>query len=172
MDLAREGGAAPSTEAIAQRAGVSVASLFRYFDGLEDLRRQVIARFFDRYAGLFDIPDVGIGPHAARVERYVAARITLYETIAPLARLSRAQSLDRADIALSLGEMRRQHADATRAHFAPELGAFTRAGIDDRVAVITAMTSFESWDLLQSDLARSRMQIRRAWTSSIAALTT
>ena len=170
VDLVREGHSPPSTEAVAERAGVSVASLFRYFPSVEELQQETTARFFQRYSSLFDVPDVGMGSLDGRIGRYVSTRLTLYETIGPVARFARAQSFERPHLATNLIQLRRRHADATRRHFAEELRDLAPAARDDRVVVITSITSFESWELLRHDLERSHTQIQRAWTWSIRSL--
>jgi AcrR family transcriptional regulator len=170
VDLIREGHAPPTTEEIADRAGVSVASLFRYFPTLEELQRQTSARFMERYAPLLDVRDSAVGPFGERVDRYVSARIVLYETIGPVARFARGRSFSRPQLVANLAEMHRRHADVTRHHFAAELRARTPAAADDAVALVTSITSFDAWELLRSDLGRSRAQVRRAWTAGIDSL--
>ena len=89
IDLVFEGHQPPTTEQIAERAGVSVASLFRYFDTLDDTRRDTTDLYFDRFSNLFEIADIGAGSLAERIERFVVARATLYETTEPMCRLVR-----------------------------------------------------------------------------------
>ena len=172
VGLVQEGVIPPTAEQVASRAGVSVASLFRYFDDLEDLQRQMIARFLDRYAASFDVPSFGRGPLDRRVRGFAHARATLYEAIAPFARLTRARSLERPTIATGLHEMRARLAAQVDGHFAPELTVLGRARAEDAAGCIVALTSFESWDLLQGDLGRTRRQIERAWSTTITATLT
>jgi AcrR family transcriptional regulator len=40
---------------------VSLASLLRYFENLDQLRRATIARYLDRFADLFEVPDEARG---------------------------------------------------------------------------------------------------------------
>ncbi len=47
VSLLDEGVLDVTLERAAERAGVSVRSVFRYFDGVDDLRRQTTARHFD-----------------------------------------------------------------------------------------------------------------------------
>ena len=48
LALFSEGNFEPTSDQIAERAGLSPRSLFRYFDDLEDLNRVAIARQFER----------------------------------------------------------------------------------------------------------------------------
>ncbi len=48
--LILEGKAPPSAQDVAERAGVSVSSVFRNFDGLADLQRRALDQFQSRYS--------------------------------------------------------------------------------------------------------------------------
>ncbi len=169
--LIEEDRATPTVEAIAERAGVSISSVFRYFENLDDLHRQTIEHHFARVAPLFAVPSIGRGGRDDRVARLVDARLDLYEAIAPVARVARARALDAPRIAHSLADARSLLAAQVREHFTPELAVLTPARADDRVAAIDALTSFEAWDLLGSVHGRSRTQVRRTWTAALDALT-
>lgn len=170
VDLLHEGHTPPTSRQVTERSGVSEATLFRYFETLDDLQRQAVDRFLERNAPLFEIPGIGDGELRDRVDRFAAARVALYDAIAPIARLGRARAFDHAHFAASLREVRARLADQTRTHFASELGALGPAARDDVVGTITTLTSFESWDQLRGDLRRTPSQIRRAWRHGIQAL--
>jgi AcrR family transcriptional regulator len=170
VDLIRSGHPLPTAEAIAERAGVSVSSLFRYFDNLGDLQHAAVTRFFERYVHLYEVPDLGRGDRSARIARYVATLESLFETIAPIARLVRARVLEHEHLEAPIGRARRLLADQTRAQFAPELDGLTPAARDDLVSLVSSLTSFEAWDLLRREFDRSARQIRRTWTAALDAL--
>lgn len=165
-----EGHLPPTIEQIAERAGVSVASVYRYFNSIDDLIEHALGRFFATYAHLFEVPEIGEGRFPQRVRRFVDARLTLFSTIAGPARMARVRALEFPRVAEGLAETRRTLADQVRTHFAPELADLSTARRDDRVALIDSMTSFEAWDLLGHTHQRSTTQIRRAWTEGITAL--
>lgn len=148
IDLVLEGHAPPSAEQIVERSGVSQASLFRYFGTLDELRREAIARYFERFDDLIGIPALGEGALSERVEHLVAARDGFYDRTAPMARLARQQAGDVADFAATIDRVRATFSEQVVAQFAPELRG---AGADERaacVAVIAVLTSFEAWDQL------------------------
>jgi AcrR family transcriptional regulator len=169
--LLQEGLYPPPVEAIAERAGVSASSVFRYFDSLDDLQHQTIQRYFERFAPLFIIPGLGQGLLDERIAILVDARLDLYEAIGPLARLARARALDTLRLARTLAETRTMLAGQVREHFAAELATRSPASGDDLVALIDCLTSFEAWDLLRTAHDRSRSQIRRVWVTGLHALT-
>src|SRR3954470_12345428 len=72
VGLWEEGVYQPSASQIADGAGLSPRSLFRYFDDVDDLNRAAIER---QLAGARPLLDVGVGPDAptaTKVERVVA----------------------------------------------------------------------------------------------------
>jgi AcrR family transcriptional regulator len=168
LALLQEGRFPPSVEELAGRAEVSVSSVFRYFDNLDDLHHETIVGYFERYAPLFEVPARPDGSLADRVQALVEARLELYETIAPIARVARLRAADQAEIGATLLDTRRRFLGQVRDHFAPDLAG--RADADDVVVLCDALTSFEAWDLLQGTHERSRPQIARAWTTGLTAL--
>ena len=160
----------PPVEAVAAAAGVSVSSVFRYFDNLEDLLHETVHRYFERYAELFTIPGVGEGPRDERVRRYVDRRLDLYESVAPIARVARRQASVHPEIAETLAGTRAVLTEQVRDHFRSELAGRTPSEAGDVVAIIDSMTSFEAWDLLHTGQGRSRRLIRRAWVRGISAV--
>jgi AcrR family transcriptional regulator len=167
LDLVFEGHVPPTVEQIAQRAGVSAASVFRYFDTLDDLRDATTEVFLDRHAHLFDIPDVGEGPLATRIDNFVASRVALYESAEPMARLIRLRAHDQVGAARMVHRLRSARADQVRSHFDGELGAMTPTVRDDMAMVIATMTSFEVWDQARHDHRRTAAQLRRAWAAAL-----
>ena len=168
--LLQEHGVQPAVEEIAARAGVSVSSIFRYFDGLDDLRELAIGRYFERFAPLFEVPNLGEGQLPRRLSAMVDSRLALYQAIAPIAHIARLRALETPRFATTLATTRAGSANQVRTHFAAELGTRTPARGDDLVGVIDSITSFESWELLRDTHGRSQSQIRRAWTECLQVL--
>jgi AcrR family transcriptional regulator len=167
IDLVMDGHVPPSTDQIAERAGVSASSLFRYFETLDDLRRATTALYFERYADLFGITDIGEGSLAERIERFVGCRVKLHETIEPMARLARWRANDVDQIDETLHLVRATRVDQIRQHFDAEFCSLTPANADDLAMIVATLTSFESWDQATHDHHRSPAQIRRAWNAAL-----
>ena len=170
ITLLLEDGSIPPTERIAERAGVSVSSVFRYFESLEDLQQQTVETHFERFGQLFDIPSLGEGSLDTRIARFVDARATLHAAVAPIARIARAKQSERSPISERLAAIRDLFIDQVRVHFAEELSTRTGAEHDDLADAVDALTSFEAWDLLHSARGRSDRQIRRTWRTTIHSL--
>lgn len=169
FELLEEGAPLPSVEDVAAQAGVSVSSVFRYFDSVDDLHERTIERYFERFAPLFEVP-AAEGGRDGRIAALVEARLDLYEAIAPIARMARVRAVEQPRIARELVRVRRAMAEQVHRHLAPDLSGLTRARADDRVVLVDSLTTFESWDLLTGTHGRSRARVRRAWTAGIAAL--
>lgn len=165
FELISEGHLPPPVEALAERAGVSVSSVFRYFDNLDDLLQQTVTRYFERFAPLFEVPPAADGDLEARVVALVDARLDLYEAIGPIARMARIRAADQPQLAAVLAETRRNLEAQVRAHFASDLAE--RADADDRVALVDSLTAFEAWDLLTGTHGRDRRLVRRAWIAGL-----
>jgi AcrR family transcriptional regulator len=168
IDLVFEGNIPPSAEQIAERAGVSIASLFRYFETLDDLRRETTEIYFERHGHLFDIAGIGEGTLDERIENFVRSRATLYEATEPMGRLLRVRANEMPAASDLLHRARATRADQIRHHFDHELRSLSRARRDDLVAVIVTLTSFESWEQMCHAHGRSRQQVRRAWVTALA----
>lgn len=169
FELMTEGHLPPAVDDVAARADVSVSSVFRYFDSLDDLQQQTIDRYFERFAPLFELTPAA-GDLEDRVAALVDARLALYEAIAPIARMARARAGDQPRLAETLARTRRSFHDQLRSHFAEDLAGMGRAEADDRLALVDALTAFEAWDLLRATHDRSRARIRRAWNRGVLAL--
>lgn len=165
-------GETPSVATIARRARVSEATLFRYFDTLDELRRATIDRYIERFTTLFLLPEPPRGTLEERVDHVVAARDRLYTATEPMARLTRSRASFIPELGDELRRMRTLFADQVRRHFAGELDALTPARRDDLVAVVCALTSFESWLELRDVHDRSPLQARRALRESLVRLLT
>jgi TetR/AcrR family transcriptional regulator of autoinduction and epiphytic fitness len=166
--LVQNGKTPVSAELVAEHAGVSVASVFRYFDGLDDLFVQTFRRFRERFDPLI-ISETSVVERADRIGAFVGARLDLYEQAGAIMAAGRLRALEIAPLVAASAEMRGLLADQVRRAFAIEVADAASAG-SDLVAVIDALTSLESWDVMRKTHSRSRRQIERAWSNGIAAL--
>ena len=170
LALVDEGVVDPSIEQLTERSGLSARSIFRYFDGLDDLRRAVIRSHFERVRSVLEPEDAGQGDLETRIRRFVDARIKFNEAIAGPARTAQLRAHYAPVIAEDI-KFYRQVLDASvRRHFAPELKARPKSEAEDMIALVDVVVSFDGWDLMVRDHGRSRPQIRRAWCLALARL--
>ena len=168
FELLQAGKVPVNAEMVAERAGVSVASVFRYFDGLDDLQLQTFERFRERFEPLLVVAPRGVA-RAVRIAAFVSSRLELYEQAGAIMAVGRLRALEHEPLVAASAEMRGLLADQVRAVFADDITATAATG-SDLVAVIDALTSLESWDVMRKTHSRSRRQIDRAWCTGTEAL--
>lgn len=156
LGLYREGNLGPNADEIAERAGISVRSLFRYFDDVDTLVRAAIARQQEHLAPLYALDASVDQPLAERVDRFVAGRVRLLEGMGEVGRVARAlaarQPLILAELARIRGALRRQLTDL----FAAELDQLPPAERATTAAAADVVASWESFDLMRNDQGLSR----------------
>ena len=170
LDLIREGVARPSVAEVAERSGVSNRSVFRYFADRDEMARTSIQRQQERVGALYHQRVDESFSLADRISGLIELRISLFETIAPTARLSRSLAATQPIIDAELASMRAHLRGAVKRLFAPELGNMSSDDAADALAVIDVLTSFESFDLLRSDRGLSKPRVGRALRAAITTL--
>ena len=85
IGLLEEGDLRPTAPRVAERASVSVRSVFQHFDDLETLHASVAERLVDRVAVLV-LPVPPDLPLAERLDRFVHQRALLLEAVTPIRR--------------------------------------------------------------------------------------
>lgn len=159
----------PTAEQVAEEAGVSIASIFRYFENLDDLRRAAITRFIERHLHLLELPDLGEHSLQRRIASLVDGRVRFYELVEPVARIARARFLDVPALATTLDLVRSTQSDQLAEHFATELRCHRAPVRRERLALVAVVTSFEAWDLLRRE-GLDRDGVCRAMRTSVARL--
>jgi TetR/AcrR family transcriptional regulator, regulator of autoinduction and epiphytic fitness len=117
FSLLQDGKVPVSAELVADRAGVSVASVFRYFDGLDDLQYQTFERFRERFEPLLVVTS-GAASRDERVAAFVDARLDLYEQAGAIMAVGRLRALEYEPLVAASAEMRGLLADQVRSVFA------------------------------------------------------
>ncbi len=170
LSLYESGNLDPSSDEIAERAGLSPRSLFRYFEDLDDLVRVAISRQHQRLLPTSGLDVSSAGPLSDRVLRLVVQRIGLFDRIGSVGIVSRVrapfQPLIASELAISRSFLRRQLEQL----FAPELVQRGAAGAAAAIATIDVLTSFESLHLLRDDQQLTHNQIEAALTDAITRL--
>lgn len=167
IDLVLERSAHPRPEEVAERADVSIASLYRYFTDLDELRRDAVGRLVERYPELFRISNIGSGRRQDRINSFTTSRLALHEALHPLQLLTRATSHSDPSARQHVDDVRSAMAEQIRRHFDAELRTLTPTRFEDAVATIAALTSVETWEQFRRTHGRTAAQTRRAWNDAI-----
>jgi AcrR family transcriptional regulator len=168
--LFTEGNLAPSVEDVAARSGVSLRSVYRYFEDSDALLRAAIERRVALLADLFELRDIGVGRFDARVDRFVEHRLDLYARLAPSVRAALLRAQHTPLIAQQIERRRRELLDQTRVQFAPELTALGPDRAPLALACVDALCQFESLEHLRVRLRWSKSRTRAALVQGITAL--
>jgi AcrR family transcriptional regulator len=151
LDLYGEGNLRPSTDEIAERAGISPRSLFRYFEDADDLAGEAVTRQLGRAMPLLPLGVGADAPFDDRVAALVDQRLRLFSTVGQAAHVSRLRAPFQPRLATSLTEGRRFLRSQVRTLFAAELAAMPDARAEASLAGADILASFESYQLLTGD---------------------
>jgi AcrR family transcriptional regulator len=161
IEMAGEGRAEPPIEDIAERAGVSYRSVYRYFEDRTDLMVSAIARVMGDMWPIFDIEGLGDGPLDDRIERLISVRLDAYRRLAPLTRAAIHLRANEPAVSEGYERVRAFLREQLATQFGPELSAFPD---DERalvLAVLDAMFQFEALDFLAAHEGMDDVTIER-----------
>lgn len=151
LALHDEGDLAPSADAIAERAGVSSRSLWRYFDDVEDLARAAVGRQQERLAPVMgQAIDVG-GSRDDRVRRAVEHRLAIVDAMGNVGKVARLRAPFNPAIAEELRRVRGEMRRLLGAALHPDLAPLPRHRLETTLAAIDVACSYEAVQLLRED---------------------
>lgn len=149
LDLLIEGNLRPTAKEIAERAGVSVRSVYVHFDDLEDLMVVAADRHFARIAPIFERIPVA-GPFDERVQAFVARRGRIYTKLGAVGRATQLQ----APFSPTLARLVRTAQDASRKEiegvFAAELDQFDVRARARVLALLDVVSGAGAWETLRT----------------------
>lgn len=153
MELVSEGDLQPTGQRVAARAGIGLRTVYRHFEDMESLYRELNDRVTQLVAPAAEPPPSGSVDE--RIAAMVRFRVRTYERAAPFIRSGatlrwRSQFLKQAQ-----SDMVRTMSDNLRRAL-PELADVA----EHRREAIELVTSFEAWERLRTDqkLGRERAQ--------------
>jgi len=169
LDLFADGAITPVPAEVAERSGVSLRSVYRYFDDMDALVRAAIARNLARMGALFELADIGQGPLADRIERTVAARLRLFDGISPMARAAVARAPQNPIIDERLQETRLLLRRQVEEMFAPELAVLEDAAAREVVAAVDVLLELVSIEHLRRCRGMAPPEVQRVLIRTTAA---
>ena len=167
-ELLREGVLKPTAKVIADRAGVSVRTLWANFKDLEALLNETTAYWMASDDELRQLVDPS-RPLDERISSYCAERGRRLEHIAPAARSAALGE----PFSPALQRSRKSHTDRLRSEietvFAPEIAA-AGAGVDELKFALVTATSWPTWQLLRDDYQLEPDQVVAVMSRTLHAL--
>ena len=141
IEIFEEGDIEPSVDSVAERAGVSNRSIYRYFDHRDHLIRAAVTHAMRRVIPEIQLAGIGDGSFDERVARFVDHRLQMYQQLAPITRAAKRAAMSepiiREEFEAGRLVLRRSFLD----HFAEE---FAPLGPAERTrAVLTAELAFQ-----------------------------
>ena len=169
LDLLGEGELRPPATRIAERAGVSLRSVFQHFADIETLYGAAADRQLARLGPLAE-PLSPTGSRAERLDAFVRARTRLLETIAPVRRGALLMEPFSTEVASRLSRGRAHNRAEAEVMFAPELAAHPTAARRELASALSAAASWSTWEHLRRHQGLSRDRARRVVARMLAAL--
>jgi len=170
LELVRAGDLSPATADIADRAGVSHRSVFRYFDDISDLIREAFNIEFAMAVDYATIDDIGEGTLAHRVERVIETRVNVYEGMYNVSRAARYRAGNIPDLDKALIEVAHLSRAQLGRQFRSELAGRDDAEADAILDAILVLTDFTPYDILRRMLGYDPERIALTWRTALTSL--
>ena len=159
IGLLEQGDLRPTAPRVAERAKVSVRSVFQHFDDLETLHAAVAERLVERVAVLV-LPVAPDLPLEARLDQFVHQRALLLEAVTPIRRAADVHGPFSTEITARLRAGQAFLREELATTFEPELTA-AGAERDDVLDALDAALSWATWEGLRAGLRRSQADAER-----------
>ncbi len=169
LDCLEAGLARPSSDQVAERAGVSSRAVFRHFENMEALFEAAAQLQFERVKGQLE-PVVTEGSLEERMDSLVRHWVRRNELIAPVRRAALLyepfSKVIRDRYAFGRAAARRQ----LRAVLAPELDSLSEPQRSDLIVALRALLSFSYWEELRRHSRLSEEAAARVLREAVRAL--
>ena len=167
-DIVRETGEAPTADTLAKRSGVSRRSIFRLFGSKSGLLKAAAEFMYDELVERFPFPDLASLAPSDRVSRFVDHVGSIYEYMAPFARVSRKAQEDEELIQRERMRIQALYQSEVQGAFAA-LGRVATAApiLRDSVQLVL---SWNTWDYLRNERKHSVEHSKEILTQTILAL--
>ncbi len=169
LDLLNDGVPTPTAAQIADRAGVSVRSVFQHFSDMEALYADLAAEQRERVAPLLGglrRPDT----LPERIAAIVAQRSELFETITPVRHAIGSRASESLALQARLAELSTALREQVAQQFSDELGALAARPRRSLLDAIDLLTSFEAWDRLRMVQLLDRRDAERTLSDALRSL--
>lgn len=148
IELTRQSEEEPAVEAIAERAGVSYRSVYRYFDDRTELLLAAIGRLMGDVWPVFEIDETADADFDQRLDALIASRVAAYRTLAPLTRLAMRRAVTEPIVMVEFNNVRAYLREQLETLFATEIASVESDERDVVVAALDVMFQFEAMEFL------------------------
>ena len=155
LELFAEGHLSPSPSQVAQRSGVSLRSVYRYFEDEDQLIRSAITYNMERISPFVTLDRPGVGSLESRILRTVLARLALFDQAAPLMRAATHRAWTTPVLKERLEEVRDMVRQQVADMFEPELSTLRPEPRREALDAIDLVLSYNGLDQLRTATRRS-----------------
>ena len=165
IELVREGSIAPTAEQVATRAQVALRTVFRHFDDMESLYREIDTEVMQLIIPLINTPFKSAG-WRERLNESIARRAQLFETILPFRIATEALRHQSAFL-----QEKQQH--IMQMQHATLLKILPKEALDDAptLAALHLLLSINAWQQLRLDQGLDQATAEQAMRTAAKALT-
>lgn len=172
VELTTEGADDPSIDDIADRAGVSYRSVYRYFKDRSEMMDEATDRAMAWLQPLLlnaSGPVSGGDPLDHRIDSIVDARVEVYFQIADMVRQAMIQSFSNRKINEILLDARRKSRCQIHDRFAAEFATFSERERELRITAIDQVLNFMAIDYVMFEQKHTREELERYLRGAIRA---
>lgn len=164
LDLARAGRVAPSADEVAEAAGVGRRTVFRLFNDMEGVYREMHAVMVSRLAPTFAAPLEG-ATWRARLDEIAARRARMFEEMLPIKSAADAHRFRSAFLQAEHKKLTKLQRETLLAVLPSSVAAQP-----EKIEALDLTLSFEAWRRLRQEQRLSPKQAAAALRRMIAAL--
>lgn len=164
-----EGEPQPGAARIAERAGVSERSVFRYFDDLDALAAEAVRRQIERVRDVYEPPDA-TGDLDRRIDAIVDQRLRIHAEVAVASEAARRIEARAESVARALARRGRVLRDQVATQFAPELGREPETTRGELLDALDAALALDQIDQLRRLADYSPARVRALTHRTLHAL--
>ena len=169
--LVEEGDVRPTAPRIAERAGVSVRSVFQHFDDLPALYTAVVRKVVERLAVLVVPVDLSL-PLDRRIAAFARHRANLLEAVTPFRRAAAVHGPFSPELREALAEGAAFLRGEVEETFGSELDAVPAPDRRELLDALAVATSWGAWEALRGEAGdtpdRARAVVVRTLTALLA----
>ena len=167
LELYSQGEVQPPAARIAELAGVSERSVFRYFDDMEDLASCAITVQWERVRDLYETLDSS-GDLTQRINSIVDHRLKLYDKVGNVMRVAVVAAYKSQVVASAVKERRLIMGRRALQQFENELKA--ARDVENKERILDYTLSLENIIYLKEALGLSHSKVRETLTAAITSL--
>lgn len=149
IEMFEEQALTPTIERAAERSGLSLRSVYRYFPDPDSLIQAAIDEMKRRSAPVAHLSAIGCGPFDERVAQFAEMRVRLYELVGPAYRACRVNAPTSVQICDDLERTRRVLTEQFELQFAREIEALPNETRSVRSTTADVMSQLDAINTLR-----------------------